>query len=111
MQRNYVFLQKIFKDTLKIYKAAYTKWSMGTGGEDGSVEHYCEWDKRDADLFTNYASAGKGDYLAWIHIFDKKTDYAFNNANFSPPKGTVMEDSNRNCDNLKQLERKYSPEE
>ena len=78
------------------YNKATLKWKEGTGGGDGAPENYCDWEKRDAELFANYSQVGKGDVLAWIYMLYQKIDYAFNIINSLPPDKTILKDRSNN---------------
>ena len=92
--RTYVWLKEQYFNTVKSYNIAMKKWQKGTGGGSGAPENFCDWGDRDGEMISNYASAGKGDYLAWIYMLDKDIGYAFNMINEPPPEMSVMEDGN-----------------
>ena len=90
--RDYIWLRNLYFDTLKQHNAALKKWTKGTGGGPGYPENFSDWGERNGEYFSNYASAGKGDYLAWIYMLDKQIDYGFNTINDPAPADTTMED-------------------
>jgi len=90
--RTHLWLKTLYFNTVKAYNCAMKKWQKGTGGGSGAPENFCDWGDRDGEIFSNYASSGKGDYLGWIYMLDKDIGYAFNMMNEPPPESSVMED-------------------
>jgi len=90
--RTYAWLRSVWSSEIKNYNVATKKWTKGTGGGPGYPENFSNWQARDGEYFANYASAGKGDYLAWIYMLDKGANFVFNTINDPPPPSSVMED-------------------
>jgi hypothetical protein len=92
IKRTHLWIRKLYFEVLKEYNKAFKRWTKGTGGGSGAPADFADWDKRDETWFANYASTGKGDYLAWIYMVDKSIRYVFNTIHDPPPSSTTMED-------------------
>ena len=86
--------QKIMPD----YEHTTLIWREGTRGGERYLENYCNWNKREDDLFANYKKTGKGNVIGWIYMLDKKIRFLFIIANSPAPKRTLIEDGKDNYD-------------
>lgn len=89
---DYKWVSILYRSLMTDYSKSLKNWQKGTGGGSGYPENYSDWNERDAELFTNYASAGKGDYLAWIYMLDQKEGFIFNIANAPAPDDSILAD-------------------
>ena len=94
IERSHKWVRALHRSIISDYNKAYKKWTKGTGGGSGYPENCSDWNERDAELFSNYASVGKGDYLAWMYMLDAKAGFIFNLVNDPPPSDSVLEDGN-----------------
>ena len=92
IRRDYKWVSILYRSLMTDYSKSLKNWQKGTGGGSGYPENYSDWNERDAELFTNYASAGKGDYLAWIYMLDQKEGFIFNIANAPAPDDSILAD-------------------
>ena len=83
-------LNILFKNTMKLYNEAMAKWRKGTGGGPGFPENYCQWESREKDWFSNYASSPSayGPCLTWIYMTDCDKTNILSSPTEEVPHGT-----------------------
>ena len=109
IERDYVWIGRVYKKVLAEYNVAFRRWTKGTGGGSGSEENFENWETREKlEEFANYAQNGSVDYLAYLLMLDKKANYVINTINDEAPAHTVREDgtSARNSNNTPRTPKK-----
>ena len=95
IERDYIWIGRVYKKVLTEYNVAYRRWTKGTGGGSGAEENFENWETREKlENFANYATNGSVDYLAYLLMLDKKANYVINTINDEAPAHTVTEDGN-----------------
>ena len=93
IERDYKWVKKTYRSTMKLYNNAMQRWKMETGGGAGAPENFAgKWDSREnLELFSHYGNNASCDYLAYILMYDKEVGYTLNAVNDPAPEHTVME--------------------
>ena len=111
IERNHIWLGRLYKKVMPQYNHAWQKWTKGTGGGSGMPENYTNWEKREClEKFADYAEHGSIDYLAYMIMLDKQVGYCINTINDPAPDDTVTEDETDKTNGRKAKKRKTAAE-
>jgi hypothetical protein len=69
--RNMDGIKCIISSTTRAYNNVMKNYTKGTGGGDGNVANFSNWQERDPLYFGNYDNYTKSSYLTWIHMLNK----------------------------------------
>ena len=90
-------IKSIISSTTKAYNNVMKNYTKRTGGGDGNVANFSNWQQRDPLTFRNYENYTKSSYLTWIHMWNKQFDHPMVKVNEQlPPSARIEDDSTPN---------------